>query len=226
MDPSQIRQLANDYRNGAMSRRDYRAKRADMLNAILSGEAAIERHPMIFDPPASSDDKTQPGLAGKTAHMHQHHEPVKSPSWHGVSILAAVVVAIVIVAWLFADDNEEAQTSVATAGSPPAAVQNEPLASMTTTFLDQGNWTPNSVHAYREAIKGHLATRMTSDKNAIWLSRIRDAVTQQIQQNQALVDLDDAEATKLIVQLHELDALLHDYVSGALNSRDDTSTSE
>jgi len=190
MSDRRLRQLADDYAHRRMGTEPYRMARAELLDALVSGETHLEDAG-----PRRGRGRTAPwGL-----------------TWTRRQLLSAALVVVggiisVVLVWAL---------SLTEPASPPPPAQDATEcgprpAELLETFVSSADWSPESLSTFHAQWRSYDAEAQRKARRLAAFQRLTDALNRELDQEYALLELGEAEgaslrATSLTAFAHLLD---------------------
>jgi len=172
MSDRRLRQLADDYAHRRLGTEPYRVARAELLDALVSGET----HLQDTGPRPGRDGTAPRSIAGTHRHLP-------------AALLVVGGVISVVLVW--------ALSLTGPAPAPPPSQDATGLgprpAELLETFVSSADWSTESLSTFHAQWRSYNAQAQREARRLAAFQRLSDALNRELDQEYALLELADAE---------------------------------
>jgi len=185
MENASLRELANAYARGKMTRADYLQSRSLLINNIVKGEGEAVPPP----PPETAE--------AKPARTHPQTERLRLDALAGIAVILAMSLAFY---WYLHSDGTPEHPAVASIPLPA-----QPGVTLLESFLAANDWDETSERQLLGRWQGLTEAAQTQARGSLPYRQLQDALYQAVLEEQALMELgDDANDAKPLQNLLSL----------------------
>lgn len=192
MSRSQVRRLALRYAQGELDYEEYRLRRAELIDAIVSGNVAIEREESPLEPAPTLFDVDMDATTERVRPAPGQGQGPRGPNaWLiGAGLLLVALLGGLI--WLVTPAGvPPAPTPAASKPAPPPRVVS--LArDLVENFIATKDFSETALARFRHAWEALSPAQVAAARSAPWFDHLVSAVVQEIKTQRALADLDSS----------------------------------